>query len=93
MDLLQRRSSNWTRSDLFGKRRSELINIARGIAPGAGGEEDMEADEGGITIQSASAAPSALVPVLLRYQVQHHVQLCRSLSDNVQREQGKAHEI
>jgi len=37
--------------------------------------------------------PLLLVPVLLRYQEQHHVQLCRSLSENVQREQWKAHEI
>ncbi len=49
----------------LGKRRSELINIARGIAPGAGGEEDTEADDG-IAIKSAAdsangvaAAPGA----------------------------------
>lgn len=46
---------------MLGKRRSELINIARGIAPGAGGEEDMEVDEGGITIQSAAASASTVV--------------------------------
>jgi len=63
---------------ILGKRRSEMINIARGIAPGAGGEEDMEADEGGITIQSAAAsastgvaavsgaAPRPAVPVTVR---------------------------
>ena len=63
---------------MLGKRKSELINIARGIAPGAGGEEDMEADEGGITIQSAAAsastgvaavsgaAPRPAVPVTVR---------------------------
>ena len=62
---------------MLGKRRSELINIARGIAPGAGGEEDMEADEGGIAIQSAAAsatgvavapgaAPRPAVPVTVR---------------------------
>ena len=55
-----------------------MINIARGIAPGAGGEEDMEADEGGITIQSSApsastgvaavsgAAPRPAVPVTVR---------------------------
>ena len=41
---------------MLGKRISELINVVRGIAPGAGGEEDMEADEGGIAIQSAAVS-------------------------------------
>ena len=45
---------------MLGKRRSELINIARGIALGAGGEEDMEADEGGIAIQSAAASATGV---------------------------------
>jgi len=45
---------------MLGKRRSELINIARGIAPGAGREEDMEADEGGIAIQSAAASATGI---------------------------------
>ena len=65
-----------------------MINIARGVAPGAGGEEDMETDEGGIAIQSAAASATGVAAA----QVQHHVQLCRSLSENVQREQGMAHE-
>jgi hypothetical protein len=51
---------------MLGKRRRELMDIAKGIAPGVGGEEE---DDGGIPIQSAAgstagvAAAAAPVPV------------------------------